>query len=72
MNVAIFNTQCKMDVRVIQKYSSLSITCCVSLTWKEMDAGLLQSKMHGSLLQSKMDVGLHTWLERDFFVPTCI
>jgi hypothetical protein len=44
MNVVIFNTQCKMDVRAIQKYSSLSITCCVSLTWKEMDAACYNPK----------------------------
>jgi hypothetical protein len=49
MHVVIFNVPCKMDVRAMQKYSSLYIICRVSLTWREMDAGLLQSKMHGSL-----------------------
>jgi hypothetical protein len=49
MHVAISNVRCKMDVWTMQKYSSLSIICRVSLTWGEMDAGLLQSKMHDSL-----------------------
>jgi hypothetical protein len=49
MHVVISNARCKIDVWAIQKYSSLSITCCMSLTWEEMDVGLLQSKMHSSL-----------------------